>query len=280
MSGTSNFGISGMVQTGIEYVYNHDKEAGNSLTITYEVPEGKASVPKLGSRTSKMAGVVLTKATVTPGTAGISTVRLEYTKPREEDDEEEEEDDNTGGGGGTEEEEEEEISEWSLEGSVNDEPLLTHPRAQSQITDNQREYLKALIDGTRLWEKVPELNKDGSPKLDKDKQQIMRPLKELLQTSLSANGTAVLKMIMSGIHSYRSPAATFRETRIVRSNQVSLSGLGKIASPKGAPATPKRNWLMVGCSFSRTSQSRNGKWRVEYIYELSAEGGWNKDLYS
>ncbi len=284
MSETQHFGHTGKVQTGIEYTYNLDKDTGNGFTLTYEIPEGQAhgSLPALGSTTPKMSGVILTKATVTPGIAGISTVKLEYTKPKpseEEDEEEEEGDDNTNNDN-EDEEEEEDIEEWSLDGSVNDEPLLAHPKAQAQMSDDQREYLKAVIDGTRMWERVAALNKDGSPLLDKDGQQVMKPLKELLKSSLSSNGQAILKMIMSGIHSYRSPAATYREVKYVTSGNVSLGGLGKIASPSGAPGTGSRNWLMVGCNFSRNSQSKTRRWRVEYLYELSAEGGWNKDLYS
>ncbi len=285
MSETQQFGNTGRVQTGIEYTYNLDKDTGNGFTLTYEIPEGQArgSLPALGSTTSHMAGVVLTKATVKPGEAGIATVTLEYSKPREDDedeDEEEEDEGSSGGGSDDTEEEEEEVEEWSLDGSVNDEPLLAHPKAQAQMTDDQREYLKAVIDGTRMWERVAVLNQDGSPKLDKDGQQVMAPLKQVLKSSLSANGKAILQMIMSGIHSYRSPAATFREISVVRASQVSLNGLGKIGSPKGAPSTGNRNWLLVGCNFSRTSQDKRGKWRLERLYELSAEGGWNKDLYS
>ena len=279
MSDFQRYGSTGQVQTGIEYTYNLDEDTGNGMTLTYEIPEGQArgSLPPLGSKSDKMSGVILTKATVTPGEAGIATVKLEYSKPGDEDEEEEEDSE---GGEGEDEEKEEEITEWSLDGSVNDEPLLAHPKAQAQMTDDQREYLKAVIDGTRMWERVAVLEKDGTPKLDKDGQQVMAPLKQVLKSSLSANGKAILKMILAGIHAYRSPAATYRETRIVSSSQVSLSNLGKIASPNGAPAVSNRNWLMVGCNFSRTSQDKKGRWRVEYLYELSAEGGWNKDIYS
>ncbi len=282
MSDFQRYGSTGQVQTGIEYVFNHDEKSGNSLSLTYEIEEGKAvgSLPPLGSKTSRMAGVILTKASVTPGEAGIATVKLEYSKPKDEDKEDEEEEGGSDNGEGEDEEKEEEITEWSLDGSVNDEPLLAHRKAQQGMTDDQREYLKAVIDGTRMWERVAVLEKDGTPKLDKDGQQVMAPLKQVLKSSLSANGQAILKMILAGIHAYRSPAATYRETRIVSSSQVSLSNLGKIASPNGAPAVSNRNWLMVGCNFSRTSQDKKGRWRVEYLYELSAEGGWNKDIYS
>lgn len=276
-----SYGNISKVETERELVFNYDSKTGNSVTITYEVPEDKAiaSLPSLGSRTSLMSGVILKKATVKPGEGGIASVRLEYGKPEEAEEEEDEEESGGGDSGDDNDDENEaDIIEQSLEGAVNDEPLLSHPKAQNGITDAHREYLKAVQDGVRMWELVTELNEDGSPKLDKDKQPIMRPLKKLLK-GLSGNGQAVLKMIRNGIHSYRNPGATYREVRIVSSSQVNLNGLGAIASPSGAPTPKDRNWLMVGKSFSRSSGDKKRKWRVETIYELSAPGGWNKQLY-
>ncbi len=270
------YGNISKVETERELVFNYDPKTGNSVTITYEVPEDKAiaSIPAMGSRTPLMSGVILKKATVKPGEGGIASIRLEYSKPDEEEEEEESDNENED----EEKEEAGEIIEQSLEGSVNDEPLLSHPKSQSGINDAHREYLKAVQDGVRMWELVTELNEDGSPKLDKDKQPVQRPLKKLLK-GLSANGQAVLKMIRNGIHSYRNPGATYRIVRIVNSKDVNLDGLGKIGSPEGAPTPKDRNWLMVGKSFSRSSSDKKRKWRVESIYELSAPGGWNKQLY-
>ena len=271
------YGNISKVETERELVFNYDPKTGNSVTITYEVPEDKAisSIPAMCSRTPLMSGVILKKATVKPGEGGIASIRLEYSKPDEAEEEEEESDNDNED---EEKEDEGEIIEQSLEGSVNDEPLLSHPKSQSGINDAHREYLKAVQDGVRMWELVTELNEDGSPKLDKDKQPVQRPLKKLLK-GLSANGQAVLKMIRNGIHSYRNPGATYRIVRIVSSKDVNLDGLGKIGSPEGAPTPQDRNWLMVGKSFSRSSSDKKRKWRVESIYELSAPGGWNKQLY-
>ena len=271
------YGNISKVETERELVFNYDPKTGNSVTITYEVPEDKAisSIPAMGSRTHLMSGVILKKATVKPGEGGIASIRLEYSKPDEAEEKEEESDNDNED---EEKEDEGEIIEQSLEGSVNDEPLLSHPKSQSGINDAHREYLKAVQDGVRMWELVTELNEDGSPKLDKDKQPVQRPLKKLLK-GLSANGQAVLKMIRNGIHSYRNPGATYRIVRIVSSKDVNLDGLGKIGSPEGAPTPQDRNWLMVGKSFSRSSSDKKRKWRVESIYELSAPGGWNKQLY-
>lgn len=275
-----SYGNTARVETEREYVFNYDSKTGNSLTITYEVPEEKAlaSLPVMGSGTSLMSGVILRKATVKPGEGGIASIKLEYGKPDNEEVEEDDTGDTDPGDSEFPEDDEEDVVEQSLDGSVNDEPLLSHPKAQSGINDAQREYLKAVQDGTRLWELVNELNEDGSPKKDKDGQPVMKPLKQLLK-NLSDNGKEVLKMLLQGIHSYRSPGATFREARMVRSSAVNLSGLGKIATPADAPTPSGRNWLLVGKSFSRTSSGKKNRWRVETIYELSGASGWNKKLY-
>jgi len=274
-----SYGNTARVETEREYVFNYDSKTGNSLTITYEVPEEKAlaSLPVMGSGTSLMSGVILRKATVKPGEGGIASIKLEYGKPDDEEVEEDDTGDTDPGDSEFPEDDEEDVVEQSLDGSVN-EPLLSHPKAQSGINDAQREYLKAVQDGTRLWELVNELNEDGSPKKDKDGQPVMKPLKQLLK-NLSDNGKEVLKMLLQGIHSYRSPGATFREARMVRSSAVNLSGLGKIATPADAPTPSGRNWLLVGKSFSRTSSGKKNRWRVETIYELSGASGWNKKLY-
>lgn len=275
-----SYGNTARVETEREYVFNYDSKTGNSLTITYEVPEEKAlaSLPVMGSGTSLMSGVILRKATVKPGEGGIASIKLEYGKPDDEEVEEDDTGDTDPGDSEFPEDDEEDVVEQSLDGSVNDEPLLSHPKAQSGINDAQREYLKAVQDGTRLWELVNELNEDGSPKKDKDGQPVMKPLKQLLK-NLSDNGKEVLKMLLQGIHSYRSPGATFREARMVRSSAVNLSGLGKIATPADAPTPSGRNWLLVGKSFSRTSSGKKNRWRVETIYELFGASGWNKKLY-
>lgn len=267
------------VTTEKEYVFNYDSDTGNTLTISYETPEEEAlsTLPPLGSGTSMMRGIILKKATVKPGEGGQASVRLEYGKP---DDDEDEEEDDGGSGNEGDDEEEGEVVEQSLDGSVNDEPLLSHPKAQSGINDAHREYLKAVQDGTRIWEFVNELEEDGSPKRDKDGQPVMKPLKQLLK-GLSSNGQEVLKMLQQGIHSYRSPGATYREARLVTAKEVSLDGLGQIAHPSGAPTPAGRSWLMVGKAFTKvTTGSGRKRWRVETLYELSGPNGWNKQLYS
>ena len=88
------YGNISKVETERELVFNYDPKTGNSVTITYEVPEDKAisSIPAMGSRTPLMSGVILKKATVKPGEGGIASIRLEYSKPDEAEEEEEKSD--------------------------------------------------------------------------------------------------------------------------------------------------------------------------------------------
>ena len=264
-------------------VYGAYTEAGSKLEGNRVDVESNSTVKEdiYGAYSANSAKVTATKNEVTIKGAKTITEVIAHAANLTKDQLEVEEDD-TGdtdpGDSEFPEDDEEDVVEQSLDGSVNDEPLLSHPKAQSGINDAQREYLKAVQDGTRLWELVNELNEDGSPKKDKDGQPVMKPLKQLLK-NLSDNGKEVLKMLLQGIHSYRSPGATFREARMVRSSAVNLSGLGKIATPADAPTPSGRNWLLVGKSFSRTSSGKKNRWRVETIYELSGASGWNKKLY-
>lgn len=260
--------------TGKEININADRETGNSASISYEVDEDSAmqTLPALGSGTSLLRGVNLDKISITPGIAGIAVVKLSYATPELEDPD----DDDGGDGGDGGDEDEGTIVEQSLEGSVSDEPLLTHPKCAG-IPDDELEYLKAVQDGARKWEKVAELEKDGKTKLDKNGQPIQKTLQELL-AGASENSKVVLKMILRGIVSYRSPGATWREKRIAKSGEINITGLGTIASPAGAPSPTGRNWLLVGKTLSKNSDGKS--WTIESIYELSGPNGWDKTLYS
>lgn len=272
MKNTISHGNCDYVVTGKEYVYNRNQDTGNTLSITYEVPEEQSQrgLPALGGGTALMRGVVLDRISVTPSTAGMAVVRLEYAKAATDEDEEDEDDDDD------DDDDEGKIVEQTLEGSVSDEPLLSHPKCTG-ISDAQFEYLKAVQDGARLWEKVTELNEDGSPKLDKNGSPVKKTLKQLIK-DLGDNGKVVYGFIKKGIQSYRSPGATWREKRLAKSGEVSIDGLGKIGSPSGAPTPAGRNWLMIGKTLSKNSDGKT--WSIETVYELSGPNGWDKTLYS
>ena len=289
------FGNVKNVLTDLEYTYNYDEESGNAVVVTYETPEDevKSLVPELGSALEDVPGVVLLKAVVHPGEAGIASVRLEYGKPKTEEEETDEDKDSEGsdggsgsgdsgsGGGSGSDESTGTVIEQSFEGGVCDEPLLTHPKLSSGISDAQLEYLKAVMDGARSWELVTVLDKNGKPKLDKDGQPIQKPLGKLV--SRKGNAGTILGLILKGIQSYRTPCGTYRIVREANTSAVSLAGVAQIATPPGAPVVKGANWMLVSRNCSRTAKSVTSgkeKWRIEEVYELSGPGGWNTTLYS
>jgi hypothetical protein len=61
-------------------------------------------------------------------------------------------------------------------------------------------------------------------------------------------------------------------------NSPSLSLLGRLSTPSGAPALPdKRNWLLTGID---AEQQVGGGYKVVREYRASAAGGWDPLIYS
>lgn len=278
------FGNTGYIITALTIELSRDRETGDTVELTYEVPEASAmsSVPEMDSGIDVLSSVALSKAVITPGVAGVASVKLTYTKPKVEDEESEEDDDLDGsgedeegsdGGGGEE-------GSWSMGGgsfttsfdvTVVDQPILTHPKMAS-ISGGQLEYLKAFMDGARLWELVPEVDNDGKPKLDSDGLPVMKQLGKLLRT-----GSKAFDLINKGVTSYKDIMATYTVRQTSRSDKSDINSVGKINNPPKAPKFPNRTWLQVS---SNCSMNDDGKtYTIENTWLLSGLGGWDKDLY-
>ena len=278
------FGNTGYIITALTIELSRDRETGDTVELTYEVPEASAmsSVPEMDSGIDVLSSVSLSKAVITPGVAGVASVKLTYTKPKVEGEESEEDDDLDGSG------EEEEGSDegggeegsWSMGGgsfttsfdvTVVDQPILTHPKMAS-ISGGQLEYLKAFMDGARLWELVPEVDNDGKPKLDSDGLPVMKQLGKLLKT-----GSKAFDLINKGVTSYKDIMATYTVRQTSRSDKSDINSVGKINNPPKAPKFPNRTWLQVS---SNCSMNDDGKtYTIENTWLLSGLGGWDKDLY-
>ena len=278
------FGNTGYIITGLTIELSRDRETGDTVELTYEVPEASAmsSVPEMDSGIDVLSSVSLSKAVITPGVAGVASVKLTYTKPKVEGEESEEDDDLDGSG------EEEEGSDegggeegsWSMGGgsfttsfdvTVVDQPILTHPKMAS-ISGGQLEYLKAFMDGARLWELVPEVDGSGKPKLDSDGLPVMKQLGKLLKT-----GSKAFDLINKGVTSYKDIMATYTVRQTSRSDKSDINSVGKINNPPKAPKFPNRTWLQVS---SNCSMNDDGKtYTIENTWLLSGLGGWDKDLY-
>ena len=279
------FGNIGYTITGLTIELSRDRETGDTVELTYEVPEDVAmsTIPEMDSSIDVLSSVALSKAVVTPGVAGMASVKLTYSKPVVEE-EEEDDDDNTGGSddgmSGSDEEDNEEEGSWTLGGNkfttsfdvtVVDQPILTHPKMAS-ISGGQLEYLKAFMDGARLWELVPEVDGSGKPKLDSDGLPVMKQLGKLLKT-----GSKAFDLINKGVTSYKDIMATYTVRQTSRSDKSDINSVGKINNPPKAPKFPNRTWLQVS---SNCSMNDDGKtYTIENTWLLSGLGGWDKDLY-
>lgn len=279
------FGNTGYTITGLTIELSRDRETGDTVELTYEVPEDVAmsSIPEMDSSVDVLSSVALSKAVVTPGVAGMASVKLTYSKPVVEE-EEEDDDDNTGGSddgmSGSDEEDNEEEGSWTLGGNkfttsfdvtVVDQPILTHPKMAS-ISGGQLEYLKAFMDGARLWELVPEVDGSGKPKLDSDGLPVMKQLGKLLKT-----GSKAFDLINKGVTAYKDIMATYTVRMTSRTDKSDISSVGKINNPPKAPKFPNRTWLQVS---SNCSMNDDGKtYTIENTWLLSGLGGWDKDLY-
>ena len=278
------FGHTGYTITALTIELSRDRETGDTVELTYEIPEGDAlrSVPEMDSGIDVLSSVALSKAVITPGVAGVASVKLTYTKPKVEEDEEDSEGGENGseeGEGSGEDGEGEEGSSpartvsftTSFDVTVVDQPILTHPKMAS-ISGGQLEYLKAFMDGARLWELVPEVDNAGKPKLDSDGLPVMKQLGKLLNTSSKA-----FDLINKGVTAYKDIMATYTVRQTSRTDKSDISSVGTINDPPKAPKFPNRSWLQVS---SNCSMNDDGKtYTIENTWLLSGLGGWDKDLY-
>ena len=278
------FGHTGYTITALTIELSRDRETGDTVELTYEIPEGDAlrSVPEMDSGIDVLSSVALSKAVITPGVAGVASVKLTYTKPKVEEEEEDSEggenDSEEGEGSGEDGEGEEGSSPartvsftTSFDVTVVDQPILTHPKMAS-ISGGQLEYLKAFMDGARLWELVPEVDNAGKPKLDSDGLPVMKQLGKLLNTSSKA-----FDLINKGVTAYKDIMATYTVRQTSRTDKSDISSVGTINDPPKAPKFPNRSWLQVS---SNCSMNDDGKtYTIENTWLLSGLGGWDKDLY-
>ena len=278
------FGHTGYTITALTIELSRDRETGDTVELTYEIPEGDAlrSVPEMDSGIDVLSSVALSKAVITPGVAGVASVKLTYTKPKVEEEEKDSEggenDSEEGEGSGEDGEGEEGSSPartvsftTSFDVTVVDQPILTHPKMAS-ISGGQLEYLKAFMDGARLWELVPEVDNAGKPKLDSDGLPVMKQLGKLLNT-----GSKAFDLINKGVTAYKDIMATYTVRQTSRTDKSDISSVGTINDPPKAPKFPNRSWLQVS---SNCSMNDDGKtYTIENTWLLSGLGGWDKDLY-
>lgn len=280
---TITIGNCGYTITAMSIEKCRDRATGDTVEITYEVPEdlALASIPSMDSKVDILSSVSLSKAVVTPGTAGITSVKLTYSKPPVEENEDDSGSDAGGGsgssgdsegGGGDNGDSPTRTSSYhtSLDITLVDQPILSHPKIAG-ASGSQLEYLKALLDGARMWELVPVVDNDGKPKTDKKGRVLTRPLGKLL------NGGKAVELINKGVTCYKDIMGVFTETYTTRSSKVDTSAVGTINTPSKAPKFKNRNWMLIARNSSLNDDGNS--YTVSSTWMLSGLGGWDSDLY-
>lgn len=272
------FGETDYVVTAVEL--ERDAKAGDTAVVTYEVSDdiSSALLPPLNSTISIMPTVRLSKATATAAEGGLTVIKLTFTTPEKEEQDDDDAADDADDGSTNDSSAAEGAAKnkygyrCTLDLTVTDEPLLCHPKFAG-VGGAQLEYIKAFMDGARVWEKVPVVDDAGRPQKDKD-----GVIKTQTLGSLLKGGGLLYNLAKKGITTYKAPAATFSESYVSRSGGVDTSGVGHIGKPGGAPAFKGRDWLLI----SRTATlNEDGKTHtINSVWMLSGVGGWNSDLYS
>lgn len=197
--------------------------------------------PTLGSPFDDDARLRLKKISSRRIPGGLVEVSLYYELPRETSFE----------FGGAEE------TEYSMDYSCSEQPLLTHPKFRG-LSEEEQDALMAVAGG-------------ASPKdtFGKDEKVIEDVVK-------SEDGKLALELLRKGQISYLCPGGVFSVTSTVTA--LSLSGVGKKGSPgSGAPAVGGGyNWLKDGVSGRKTG---SGNWRQTISWRLSGPDGWRDEIY-
>jgi hypothetical protein len=143
--------------------------------------------------------------------------------------------------------------EYSVEGSMSQEPIETHERFKDISAGDWKKW--------NLWKNNP-----NDESLDGWKPS---------EAGGSIGDLAAL--YEKGVSDYLVPRAVVRITKI-ESSSPRLSKLGKIDAPSGAPTLPSgANWMLTGASGNR---GQEGKWTNTYEYMSSGPAGWNREIYS
>lgn len=150
-----------------------------------------------------------------------------------------------------------EETEYDIDYSCTEQPLLTHPLFKN-LSEEEQDALMAVAGGAS-----PEDTFGKDDKIIKD-------------AIKSEAGKKALEKMRKGQISFLCPGGVYSESSTVAA--VSLAGVGKKGSPgSGAPAVGSGyNWLKEGVRARRTG---TGNWRQTVSWRLSGAGGWDTDLY-
>lgn len=159
---------------------------------------------------------------------------------------------------GEDNEEEANPPEYTLEVSVSEEPLETHPRYVDALTE---EDIREAVE----LAKNPPREDDGT-------------LSTVSQTGWAALKSELYDYLLQGFENYRDPKATWTKRWVSDARPTDLNEVGKIQTPDGSPpaVASGRNWINAGLR----STERGVVFENEQVWELSGRGGWDTNIYT
>ena len=147
-------------------------------------------------------------------------------------------------------------SEYSIRGTVSQEPLETHYRWTKGVK---------IVEAAE-WKKYAKWKSDPSSGT-------WRPD----NAEATANFKDFYSYIERGIEFFLASTVEMTVTTITSTAPV-LANIGTIDPPVDAPVLPRsRDWLIVGIDADKLNDT---KFRVVTTYRASGDGGWENDLYS
>lgn len=232
------------VENTLEVSRGDEGEVHAVGTVVYEDKEEGWSgrCPQIGSTYADDARMTLEKISRKRLPGGMVQVTLTYELPRQA----------ASDFGAVEE------TEYDVDYSCVDQPLLTHPKFKN-LPEEEQDALMAVAGGATPKDTFGD---EG---------------KVIEEAVKSEAGKKALELMRKGQVSFLCPGGTFSVTSTKGS--ISLSGVGKKGSPPGgAPSVPSgSNWIYYGIRGRRTGT--RGQWRVTETWMVSGQGGWEEYIY-
>ena len=146
---------------------------------------------------------------------------------------------------------------YSLDITLSEEPLETHPRYADLAADE----VQVAVSLAR------------NPSMDENNQPVQPDTSEWPELQLE-----LYDFVRTGFESYRDGKVTWTRNWVSDERPSNLNEVGDIYEPRGNPpaVAAGRNWLFVGLR----SLERGGVFENSEVGELSGRGGWNEVIYS
>jgi hypothetical protein len=149
--------------------------------------------------------------------------------------------------------------EYELVGSLDEEPIESHPKFVSDIAGKPSAALNGAIFVDPNTEVITEDDSIG----------VFREFKSTLAGEPNRKG---------GVSAYKVPTVEWIETRVTTIQPTDLVNLGDIETPRGNPpnlTASGRSWLL----WSHSYRKRGGVFEERTVWKLSGKNGWDTDIY-